>query len=135
MTSTEARVPPPSPTTGTTNPVRGIRALFADFVIALLLFSACLGGYSSDRGHAFPAPPPAELTAQHAARAIDRATATEAGIPVAYPAFQPFEEPRSTDLQLLAVALATLAAFNLAVWRHLRRAYASPRRSPWRRGA
>ncbi len=32
----------------------------------------------------------------------------------------------------LAIGLSMLAAFNLAFWRHLRRAYASPRR-PWRR--
>jgi hypothetical protein len=32
------------------------------------------------------------------------------------------------------VAFALLAALNLAIWRHLRRAYASPRRGVWRRG-
>jgi hypothetical protein len=38
------------------------------------------------------------------------------------------------DLVLLSVAFAGLLAGNLAFWRHLRRAYASPRRSVWRRG-
>ena len=37
-------------------------------------------------------------------------------------------------LILLSVAFAGLAACNLAFLRHLRRAYASPRRSVWRRG-
>jgi hypothetical protein len=32
------------------------------------------------------------------------------------------------------VAFALLAVLNLAIWRHLRRAYASPRRGVWRRG-
>lgn len=37
-------------------------------------------------------------------------------------------------LLLFSIALAAIVAFNLAFWRHLRRAYASPRRSVWRRG-
>jgi hypothetical protein len=32
------------------------------------------------------------------------------------------------------LAFAAMAAFNLAIWRHLRRVYASQRRSGWRRG-
>ena len=35
---------------------------------------------------------------------------------------------------LLSLAFAALVACNLAFWRHLRRVYASPRRSVWRRG-
>ena len=35
---------------------------------------------------------------------------------------------------LLGLALAGIAAFNFAFWRHLRRVYASPRRNVWRRG-
>jgi hypothetical protein len=35
---------------------------------------------------------------------------------------------------LLSVAFAAIIAFNLGFWRHLRRVYASPRRSRWRRG-
>jgi hypothetical protein len=35
---------------------------------------------------------------------------------------------------LLSVAFAAIIAFNLGFWRHLRRVYASPRRSVWRRG-
>jgi len=40
----------------------------------------------------------------------------------------------SQALGLLSLAFALLAALNLAIWRHLRRAYASPRRGVWRRG-
>jgi len=35
---------------------------------------------------------------------------------------------------LLTIAVAGLTACNLAFLRHLRRAYASPRRGVWRRG-
>jgi hypothetical protein len=35
---------------------------------------------------------------------------------------------------LLSLAFAAIAAINLGFWRHLRRVYASPRRSVWRRG-
>ena len=35
---------------------------------------------------------------------------------------------------LLSIAFAAIIAFNLGFWRHLRRVYASPRRSVWGRG-
>jgi hypothetical protein len=34
---------------------------------------------------------------------------------------------------LFSLTVATIAALDLAFWRHLRRAYASPRRGVWRR--
>jgi hypothetical protein len=44
------------------------------------------------------------------------------------------ETGREQALALLSLAFAAIAALNLAFWRHLRRVYASPRRSVWRRG-
>ena len=41
---------------------------------------------------------------------------------------------REQGLLLLSLAFAAIVACNLAFWRHLRRVYASPRRSVWRRG-
>jgi hypothetical protein len=35
---------------------------------------------------------------------------------------------------LLSLWVSALAALDLGLWRHLRRAYASPRRGTWRRG-
>ena len=35
---------------------------------------------------------------------------------------------------LLSLWVSALAALDLGFWRHLRRAYASPRRGTWRRG-
>ena len=37
-------------------------------------------------------------------------------------------------LAILGVSFAVMFAFNLAILRHLRRVYASPRRRGWRRG-
>ena len=34
---------------------------------------------------------------------------------------------------LFSLTVATIAALDLAFWRHLRRVYASPRRGVWRR--
>jgi hypothetical protein len=34
---------------------------------------------------------------------------------------------------LFSLTVATIAALDLAFWRHLRRVYASPRRGMWRR--
>jgi hypothetical protein len=42
---------------------------------------------------------------------------------------------RRQALFILSVAFAAIVALNLAFWRHLRRVYASPRRSVWRRGS
>jgi hypothetical protein len=40
---------------------------------------------------------------------------------------------RRHAVALLSLTFAGLLALNLAFWRHLRRAYASPRRGVWRR--
>jgi hypothetical protein len=44
---------------------------------------------------------------------------------------QPFPEH---GLLFFSLAVAVLAAVNIGFYRHLRRVYASPRRSVWRRG-
>jgi hypothetical protein len=48
--------------------------------------------------------------------------------------FSKSEVGRGQALTLLSLAFAAIVACNLAFWRHLRRVYASPRRSVWRRG-
>jgi hypothetical protein len=45
----------------------------------------------------------------------------------------PAQASSGQSLGLLSLAFAFLATLNLAIWRHLRRAYASPRRGVWRR--
>ena len=48
--------------------------------------------------------------------------------------FTKADASREQALMLLSLAFAAIVACNLAFWRHLRRVYASPRRSVWRRG-
>ena len=49
-------------------------------------------------------------------------------LPVASPG------PHTSTLVILGLTFAVMFTFNLAISRHLRRVYASPRRSAWRRG-
>ena len=44
------------------------------------------------------------------------------------------ELSRPSTVAVLAATFATMFAFNLAILRHLRRVYASPRRDGWGRG-
>lgn len=46
----------------------------------------------------------------------------------------PARAGRREELFILGLSFALMFAFNLAIWRHLRRVYASPRRGAWRRG-
>lgn len=110
-----------------------LRRAIADFAIALALFwSIALGnGVNIDRAHAVPLP---EFMAQRLAEPA------AAGRPlVGAPSLIISESPaayaaRQQSLVLASIAFAAIVACNLAFWRHLRRAYASPRRRVWRRG-
>jgi hypothetical protein len=110
-----------------THVVRSLRLFAIDFMAALLVFAVLAGAFSVTQSNAFPAPPPLELTSAATAVALPLA-----GVPallVEKPAFPSLEAPSSQHtMWLLAIAFATLTAFNMAVWRHLRTAYASPRR-------
>jgi hypothetical protein len=113
---------------------RTLKAFVADFAVALLLFAAVTGVFSIGTSNAFPAPPPAELvrlTADLAAQA-----AFVPALVVEQPVFAELTAgpTRGQTLLVLAFAFATLAAMNMAVLRHLRTAYASPRRRSWGRG-
>ena len=47
----------------------------------------------------------------------------------------PLDDPnRVSALVILGLTFSLMFTFNLAIWRHLRRVYASPRRGEWRRG-
>jgi hypothetical protein len=110
----------------TTTPSLGAnmaRQFVTDFALALLVFAFFAGVFSVSSGHAFPAPPPSELVpaAAHAIAFVP----TLAIIPPSLPTDP--AQPWSL-LPLLAMTTSALLAFNLAVLRHLRSAYASPRR-------
>jgi hypothetical protein len=114
----------------TTTPLtssRPVRTFVMDFAVALLVFSVVIGAFSVTSGNAFPAPPPPDLLPP--ALALAQSTAFVQPLHIAAPALSMFEQPTSQlTAALLALTFASLTAFNLAVWRHLRTAYASPRR-------
>ena len=125
----------------------GVRRCVADFAWAFVLFwAAALGvGGAHSRAYAVPLPvlvrevvmPDAGPLSPATNRATNRATnpATnpaslrpgELRPTVGHATQQPEPSPEHARL-LLSLAFAALAAMNLGFWRHLRRAYASPRR-------
>jgi hypothetical protein len=114
---------------------RALRRGLADFILALSLFWVVALGASSDmRAHAVPLP----SVSNHHVRS-DGAVPSLASMRAAESDGVTYGLARSSlgrrlDLVLLSLTFAALLAGNLAFWRHLRRAYASPRRSVWRRG-
>jgi hypothetical protein len=79
------------------------------------------GTIGTGAGNAFPMPPPAELLPLNEAMA---AIAHPLMLHIDPPTLSALAEPNSQVLGLLlSLVLSTLAAFNMAIWRHLRRAY------------
>ncbi len=106
---------------------RSLRRSAVDFAAALFLFAVLAGAFNIEPSIAFPAPPPPELS-------LASALLPPPTMINAVPTF-PGETPRETygpspgyTLTLLALAFASLVATNLAIGRHLRSAYATPRR-------
>lgn len=117
-------------------PTRELRRVLGDFAVALVLFWAVALSVSGDhsRAHAVPLPV-VGLETLH----FDAAAPTHAGIRASEsrPVGQSLRRAEAVGeqaLALLSLAFAAIVACNLAFWRHLRRVYASPRRSVWRRG-
>ena len=111
-----------------------IRRMLADLLLALALFWAVafhVCAYDT-LAHAVPLPAlHAETTSPDVAwHATYKSNAPKPGqvLHSAVPAGPEY------GLLLLSLAVAAITAFNLAFLRHLRRVYASPRRSGWRRG-
>ena len=108
-----------------------------DFALAFVLFwvvASTFGGHHS-RAYAVSLPDLAKQAilpapASSSAQAIFRSDRPETSGQIFHKAQTNPEHARL----LLSLAVAALAAINLGFWRHLRRVYASPRRSVWRRG-
>jgi hypothetical protein len=107
-----------------------LRRAAVDFTLALALFWLLTFALSGHDGKAHAVPLGAETAMHESARepvrhltGLTETRATRS---------RPARERHS--LVLLSLAFALLAALNLGIWRHLRRAYASPRRGVWRRG-
>jgi hypothetical protein len=110
-----------------------LRRLGADFALAFILFWAV--ALSLSAGHT---PAHAVYLPALAKEAIlpDSSVSKPASFRTDQPsqaAHKAQTSPEQARL-LLSVAFAAIIAFNLGFWRHLRRVYASPRRSVWRRG-
>jgi hypothetical protein len=114
----------------------GLRRWAADFALAFILFWAVALSFSASHSRAYAISLP--TLAKEAIRpdpALSRPASLRGDRPS--PAGQSIHKAQTSPEQalvLLSVAFAALAAFNLGFWRHLRRVYASPRRSVWRRG-
>ena len=110
-----------------------LRRLGADFALAFALFWAVALPLSAGHTRAYAVSLPAL-----AKEAIvpDAAVSSPAGFRADQPS-QAVHKAQTRPEQarlLLSVAFAAIIALNLGFWRHLRRVYASPRRSVWRRG-
>jgi hypothetical protein len=108
-----------------------LRRAIADFAMAMALFWAVAFFVNGDhnRAHAVAAPRIGKETILNAA--IAKPARLEAAAAIRN---RGADIDREQALFILSVAFAAIVALNLAFWRHLRRVYASPRRSVWRRG-
>lgn len=102
-----------------------------DFALALMLFWLLTLALSTHDGkaHAVPlyaTPQGAQTTPEKVNRLTLLSFETRGS--------HPNRPNERRSLGLLSLAFALLVTLNLAIWRHLRRAYASPRRGVWRRG-
>jgi hypothetical protein len=109
-----------------------LRRAAIDFTLALGLFWLLTFALSSHdgRAHAVPLGPQPGLVEV----APERVNRLRTLLSFETRSSRPTPPSTRQSLGLLSLAFALLAALNLAIWRHLRRAYASPRRGVWRRG-
>jgi len=114
----------------------GLRRGTVDFTLAFILFWAVAlsFGASQSRAYAVSLPSLAKEAIMPEA-ALSRPASLRADRPgqVVQSVHKAQTSPGQARV-LLSVAFAMIAAINLGFWRHLRRVYASPRRSMWRRG-
>jgi hypothetical protein len=115
----------------------GLRRWAADFALAFILFWAVALSLGGNHGRAYAVSLPA--LAMEAILPDSAALSTPASLRADRPSHggQSIHKAQTSPEQarvLLSFAFAALAAINLGFWRHLRRVYASPRRSVWRRG-
>ncbi|KAB2910874.1 MAG: hypothetical protein F9K29_23895 [Hyphomicrobiaceae bacterium] len=105
-----------------------------DFAVALVLFWIATFAVVGGQHQALAVPLPTIGKAAHFDSPATRATLYAVATDRALHAARASRARHNQAVALLSVTIAGLIAFNLAFWRHLRRAYASPRRGVWRRG-
>jgi hypothetical protein len=110
-----------------------LRLIVIDFVLAVALIwtSVLVAGLARGRAHAAG---PATAGALVQSLAAHAPQSQPVGVQGARYTRERVGSSRLETYLALSLSVAALAALNLAFWRHLRRAYASPRRSRWRRG-
>jgi hypothetical protein len=111
----------------------GLRRLTADFALAFILFWAVALSFGTGHSRAYAVSLPV-LAKQ--AIVPDSAVSSPASLRPDRPTQSINKVQTSPEHArvLLSLAFAVIVAINLGFWRHLRRVYASPRRSVWRRG-
>jgi hypothetical protein len=111
-----------------------LRHAIGDFALAMALFwgAALYVIGDHNRAHAVAAPRIGKETILDAA--APASAGWHAGMPRAARPGPKVDAGGWQPLALLSVAFAAITALNLGFLRHLRRVYASPRRSVWRRG-
>jgi hypothetical protein len=107
----------------------GARRWAADFALAFILFWAVALTLDASHSCAYAVSPPVLVR-----EAITPEVAPSRPSGMADRALEYAQTGPEQARLLLSLAFATLAAVNLGFCRHLRRVYASPRRSAWRRG-
>lgn len=112
----------------------GLRRSLIEFALALTVFWVFAFGANWGGSRAFAVTLP--VLSLQAPGPVER-MATPASLQAVVTGGFDVRKPRISQrhaLMLFSIALAAIMAANLAFWRHLRRAYASPRRTVWRRG-
>ena len=102
-----------------------------DFALALVLFMGLTGTYLVSPSDAFPGPSLVGLVTGSQAKVVIAPAEGLAAEPIALrsqPAAPATMAPHAFYKVLLALVFAAMTTFNLALWRHLRRAYAVPKR-------
>jgi LmbE family N-acetylglucosaminyl deacetylase len=116
-----------------------LRRGIADFAMAMALFWAVAFYVHGDHNHAHAITVPQITAAKSGGEAMMSVAVTHTNWPGA-PEGRGGRRQASIDIDqrqamfLLSFAFAVIVAVNLAFLRHLRRVYASPRRSVWRGG-
>lgn len=112
---------------------RVMRKLARDWALGVAVFIALLAGMSGGSGSWTSAAASDEALANGIeATYLPNAGSEDAANAVLFrPAVGPKPE-RGRTLILLGLTFSLMFAFNLTIWRHLRRVYASPRREVWR---
>jgi hypothetical protein len=115
----------------------GLRLIVLDFLLAFVLIwgTVLIVGVARSRAHAEVLPRIEAVVRSIAGRQEANPAAGETTLPEmgSYTQYRVDATGVATYL-LLSLWVSMLAALDLGFWRHLRRAYASPRRGTWRRG-